>query len=99
MPKIDAVMLCPPDADCLDAKLICDVKPLKVSVFCAKADTRDFRQSKWEPKDLDLDGKKAAYKLELPKTGCSAALIELQFEMDDLKYTLSTPLRILEAKK
>jgi PhoPQ-activated pathogenicity-related protein len=99
MPKIDCAMVCPPDGNCLDAKLLCDVKPLKVSLFCAKADTRDFRKSKWEPKDLELDGAKAVCKVDLPKAGCSAALLEMQFEMDDLKYTLSAPLRILEAPK
>ncbi len=99
MPKLDCSMLCPPNVDCLDAKLLCDVKPLKACVVSATSNTRDFRKSFWEPKILDLDGTKTECKVDLPKSGCSAALLELQFEMDDLKYTLSTPLRILEAKK
>src|SRR5207237_3255583 len=97
MPKIDCAMRCPPDVDCLDANLICSVKPLKASLVSSKADARDFRQSKWEPKPLDLDGVKTMCKVDLPKSGFSAALLELEFEMDDLKYTLSTPLRILDA--
>lgn len=99
MPKIDCTMICPPGVECLDAKLLCDVKPLKASVMCASSATRDFRKSKWEPKQLDWLENKTACKVDLPKTGCSAALLELEFDMDGTKYTLSTPLRILEAAK
>jgi hypothetical protein len=68
-----------------------------VSVFSTTAVTRDFRKSFWVGKSLDLDGMKTECKVDLPKTGNRATLLELQFQLDDLKYTLSTPLRILEA--
>jgi PhoPQ-activated pathogenicity-related protein len=97
MPKLNCDMVCPPGAECLDVSLLCDVKPLNVSVLSTTAVTRDFRKSFWVGKPLDLDGMKTECKVDLPKSGNRATLLELQFQLDDLKYTLSTPLRILEA--
>jgi PhoPQ-activated pathogenicity-related protein len=99
MPRLDCSMLCPPGVGCLDATVACDVKPTKACVYRASSETRDFRKSYWEPETLDLDGKKTACKVELPKQGNTAAVLELEFELDELKYTLSSPLRILEAPK
>jgi len=99
MPKLNCDMICPPGGDVLDVSLLCDVKPLAARVFSSTATTRDFRKSFWEEKQLDMKGTKAACKVDLPKDGHRATMLELQFELEELKYTLSTPLRILEAPK
>ncbi len=99
MPKVNCDMVCPPGAESLDVSLLCDVKPLAARIFSTTALTRDFRKSFWEGKLLEMPGTKAACKVEVPKDGHRAALLELQFELEELKYTLSTPLRILEAPK
>ncbi len=99
MPKMNCDMVYPPGAESLDVSLLCDVKPLAARVFSTTALTRDFRKSFWEEKLLDMKGTKAAYKVDVPKDGHRAAMLELQFELEELKYTLSTPLRILEASK
>jgi len=99
MPKVNCDMIVPAGAESLDVSLLSDVKPLGARVYSTTATTRDFRKSFWEEKTLAMPGTKAACKVELPKDGHRAALLELQFELEDLKYTLSTPLRILEAPK
>ena len=64
-----------------------------------RALTRDFRKSFWEDRSLDLEGMKGECKVDVPKSGLRATLVEMQFQLEDLTYTLSTPLRILEAPK
>lgn len=99
LPKVNCDMVCPPGAACLDVSLLCDVKPLAARVFSATALTRDFRKSFWEDRSLDLEGMKGECKVDVPKSGLRATLVEMQFQLEDLTYTLSTPLRILEAPK
>lgn len=99
LPKMNCDMVCPDGADCLDVSLLCDMKPKAARVFSAEAKTRDFRQSFWDHKALDFDENKTSCKINLPEKGHRATLVELDFQVGDLKYTLSTPLRILEAPK
>jgi PhoPQ-activated pathogenicity-related protein len=99
MPKLDCAILCPPLANCLDVSLLSNTKPLGAWILSTSAKTRDFRTSRWEPKPLNILENKTNCKLDLPKNGYTAALIDLEFEMDGLKYNLSTPLRILEPTK
>jgi hypothetical protein len=80
--------------------LLCrNVKPTAVRQLSTTATTRDFRKSWWEAKDLDLNADKAVCKIDVPRKGYAAGFVELEFDMDGLKYYLSTPLRILEPKK
>jgi PhoPQ-activated pathogenicity-related protein len=68
--------------------------------WTAEADTRDFRKSFW--KDNGSGGGKPgtfAYGIKQPPEGYRAGFVETEFELDGLKFNLSTPLRILEAKK
>jgi PhoPQ-activated pathogenicity-related protein len=68
--------------------------------WTAEADTRDFRKSFW--KDNGSGGSKPgtfAYGIKQPAEGDRAGFVETEFELDGLKFNLSTQLRILEAKK
>lgn len=99
MPKVNCDLVCPAGAECLDVSLLCDVKPLGCRVYSAASTTRDFRKALWEPKAIDIDGKKTACKVDAPASGLRAAFVELTFEADGEKFTLSTPLRIIEPAK
>jgi PhoPQ-activated pathogenicity-related protein len=99
MPKLTCEMLCPPLVDCLDVSLLCDTMPKSARLLEATSATRDFRKSWWEGKSLDLGAKNTVCKVGLPTKGLAAVLVELEFEVDGIRYFLSTPLRILEAKK
>ncbi|WP_439632062.1 PhoPQ-activated pathogenicity-related family protein [Gemmata sp.] len=99
LPKVNCDMVVPPGAGSLDVSLLCDVKPLAARVFSATALTRDFRKSFWEDRRFDLKGASGACKVDIPAAGLRATLVEMQFQLEDLTYTLSTPLRILEAPK
>jgi hypothetical protein len=99
LPKLDCTIVCPPDGPCLDLSLRCTlVPPTAARVHAAEAETRDFRLAWWEPSALELNGDKAVCRVQ-PKTRHAAAVLELEFDLDGLRYTLSTPLRILEPKK
>jgi hypothetical protein len=63
----------------------------------AEADTRDFRKSKWVKTSGGTGGEATAtveggFKYQ-------AALMELDFAVGDLNYTLSTQISILEPTK
>ncbi len=65
-----------------------------------KSDTRDFRKSKWIPSGtVAADLTKFTHKLYLPTTGYRATFAECEYDLDGLKYTLSTQIRILEPAK
>lgn len=70
-------------------------KPTALRVWKAEAATRDFRQSRWV---IDADAKLPA-EVAAPAKGFSAFFAETEYDLDGLKFTLSTQLRILEAKK
>ncbi|HEV3439967.1 MAG TPA: PhoPQ-activated protein PqaA family protein [Gemmata sp.] len=99
MPKLDFAILSPPMVKGMDVSLLSNTKPLGAWMFSASSPTRDFRKSWWEQKPLDILGNNTGCKLDLPKNGYEAALIDLEFELEGLKYNLSTPLRILEPAK
>jgi PhoPQ-activated pathogenicity-related protein len=99
MPKLDYAILSPPMVKGMDVSLLSNTKPLGAWMLSASSPTRDFRKSWWEQKPLDILGKDTGFKLDLPKNGYEAALIDLEFELEELKYNLSTPLRILEPAK
>jgi PhoPQ-activated pathogenicity-related protein len=99
LPKLKCEMVCPPGGECLDVTLISDVKPKAVRVYYAEAKSRDFRPAFWEAKSIQCDEKSATCKVDLPKEGHRATLAELTFTQDGRDYTLSTPVRVLDALK
>ncbi len=71
-------------------------------VYVAEANTRDFRKSLWSPKkQIDSkDGSDAAAEFSFhPGTSYRASYIECEYEMDGLKFTLSSRICITEPKK
>ena len=65
-----------------------------------ESETWDFRKAKWVQRGTVADDlTKFTHKLTLPKAGFRATFAECEYELDGLKYTLSTQIRILEAAK
>ena len=59
------------------------------------SDTLDFRESKWESTEMVRDGEGYLGELALPESGHAALFGEIEYyEGDDLKYSLSTQVRI-----
>ncbi len=72
-----------------------EAKPKGVRVWVANSETRDFRKARWtEDKAI-----KAPFEVTAPKTGYRAFFAESEYDLDGLTFTLSTQIRILEAKK
>jgi PhoPQ-activated pathogenicity-related protein len=68
----------------------------------AESDTRDFRKARWEAgmsRKPHPDDVSTTIDIDRPAKGCVAVFQELDFEVDGLKFTLSTGIQILEAKK
>ena len=71
-----------------------------VRVWTADSATRDFRQSRWTAAESSLkDIPKADFGVKAPADGFRACFAEADYEIDGVKFTLSTQLRILEGKK
>lgn len=70
-------------------------RPTATSVWKAEAETRDFRKARWtEDRAAKLPAEVSA-----PEKGFRAFYAETEYDLDGLKFTLTTQLRILEAKK
>lgn len=70
-------------------------KPVALRIWTAEAETRDFRKARWS------EDKAAKFPAEVraPEKGYRAFFAETEYDLDGLKFTLSTQIRILEAKK
>jgi PhoPQ-activated pathogenicity-related protein len=76
-----------------------DVEPRAMRLWTANAATRDFRKSKWKSEELKRS-KEVAATLADPEEGCRVFLVECEYEMDKIRYSLCTQLRIVgEPKK
>jgi PhoPQ-activated pathogenicity-related protein len=76
-----------------------DVAPKAVRLWTADAATKDFRKSKWTSEELKA-GKEVTATAADPKEGCRVFMVECEFEMDKLRYSLCTQVRIVgEPKK
>ncbi len=76
--------------------------------WTATAATRDFRQARWEEGgsltysengNIVCDGAKLGPRVDRPDAGLKAVFYEVVFKVDDLRFSLCTPIRILDAKK
>ncbi len=97
LPRLKCQMSPLPEAGCLDVTAFCDKKPLSARAYLAEAEKRDFRKSFWETRPVDLNESKASCTIDFPKTGNRATLVEFEFQMDDLKYRLSTTLKVFDS--
>ena len=67
-------------------------------VWAALSETRDFRKAVWKNHEVGEPGN-AGWKFDRPTGEFKAVLVETEFEVDGLKFNLSSQLRILEPKK
>lgn len=76
-------------------------KPTTVRQWAADSETRDFRQSKWTPVTVltKTEGLDRFETNHPPGKKFEAFFVETEYEIDGLKFTLSSQLRILEPKK
>lgn len=70
-------------------------KPTGMRVWVAESETRDFRRARWAE---DAAAKFPAT-VHAPEKGFRAFYAETEYDLDGLKFTLCTQIRILEAKK
>jgi PhoPQ-activated pathogenicity-related protein len=87
-----------------DGQLLLEAKsdqPIKVvRTWEANATTRDFRKSEWKSLDMkDFGETNFSMNSSRPLTGLKATYCEAEYEIDGLTFSLSTQIRIQEAKK
>ncbi|OWK37984.1 PhoPQ-activated pathogenicity-related family protein [Fimbriiglobus ruber] len=71
-----------------------------VRLWQVDSDTKDFRPQHWSAiKEVAAPAAKTAFEFAAPAKGFRAVLGEAEYEVDGLTFTLSTQVRILEAKK
>jgi PhoPQ-activated pathogenicity-related protein len=76
-----------------------DVRPSRVQVWSAKADSLDFRDSRWTSSEARFVDDAFVHKHEAPAAGYAALLGEAVFnEGTDEQYWLSTSIRIVPSK-
>lgn len=97
MPKLAAKYTAlPSGATSLQVEFSGDAKTVRF--WTADSETRDFRKASWRPV-YEAKASEAIWAAERPSQGFKSMLSEVEFEVDGLKFNLSTQLRILEAKK
>jgi PhoPQ-activated pathogenicity-related protein len=79
-------------------KVDSSVKPSGSRLWVVDAETRDFRKATWVEQPARLDGTSIFGEVEAPVKGFRCFFAEIDFEMDGVKYQLSTQNRIVEAK-
>jgi len=75
-----------------------DVTPKAARLWVVAAPTPDFRKAKWIEKPAAVEKGRVLGTVALPKEGCLAFYAELEFEIDGIKHSLSTQLRIVSSK-
>lgn len=70
--------------------------PKNSRLWVATSDTRDFRKSEWKetPARMTDSGQLVVGRVKPPGKGCLAFYGEVEYEIDGLKYTLSTQVRV-----
>jgi PhoPQ-activated pathogenicity-related protein len=69
--------------------------PTKARLWVADAATRDFRKSKWSDQALEVEKNKVVGLVEPPSAGFRAFYAEMDYEIDGIRYTLCTQLRVV----
>jgi PhoPQ-activated pathogenicity-related protein len=68
--------------------------PLKARLWVAHAPTADFRTARWKEQAANVSKPAVTGEVALPEEGYVAFFGELDYEIDGLKYRLSTQLRV-----
>ncbi len=77
----------------------CTEAPKAAHVWEAVSPTRDFRKAKWSESSATVAEKSITVTTALPKEGYKTFFVEMDYEMDSIKYNLSTQVRVLEKAK
>ena len=81
---------------CVNAE--CKPAPAGARLWVAEASTRDFRKAQWKEEKVALKDGKLSGSVAVPKKDFRAYYAEMDFEVDGLKYQLSTQLKIVGDK-
>jgi PhoPQ-activated pathogenicity-related protein len=76
-----------------------DVQPKAARFWVATAKTRDFRKSEWKEQQVELGKGSITGLVTPPEAGFLAFYGELDYEIDGIKYTLSTQIRVAGKEK
>jgi hypothetical protein len=68
-------------------------RPRSARLWVAKAPTRDFREARWNATVVPVEAPVIVAEAERPASGYIALLGDLEYEIDTIKYHLSTQLR------
>jgi PhoPQ-activated pathogenicity-related protein len=92
MPKLDWKHTT--EGDKLRLTIDSSTPSLAARLWLADADNYDFRGSRWHEKPMQIDKNRVVGVVDAPKEGCEAFYGELEYEIDGIRYQLSTQLRI-----
>lgn len=81
--------------DCCTLAVKCDPMPKSTRVWMTESKTLDFRKSKWTESPTKLEKEAICCECFCPKEGYRAFFAECEFEIEGLKYYLSTQLRVV----
>ncbi len=79
--------------------LASDPQPVEARLFHVAASTRDFRDSRWSDTPMRKEGGRFIGDWPAPSEGFAAVFGEAVYELEGRRFTLSTQIRILGAKK
>lgn len=78
--------------------LKCDPAPKATRMWMTESNTLDFRKSKWVESDTKIDNGAICCECIAPKEGYRAFFAECEFDIEGLRYYLSTQLRVVGKK-
>lgn len=74
--------------------------PVKVELWTATSETRDFRDAKWTPEVVPGDDGKWEARVKVPEKGFTASHLRLTYKSESgVEYALSTNVEVVGAKK
>ena len=95
LPKVDWQFVT--NSESLQINLTANPAPQSARVWSTHSETRDFRESKWTA-GPPVEGTTTSFKIPRPTSGNDAMLVELSYEVDGLKYKLTTQIAQASAK-
>ena len=73
-------------------------EPKSAQLWVARSETRDFRDARWEPAAMLINGAVVQGEVARPENGFIALFGDLEYEIDGIRYHLSTQIRQTGAK-
>ena len=87
------------DGDKLRVTVEASPMPKTARVWVATSKTRDFRESKWEERKVTIDKDRIVGEVARPTEGYLAFYAALDYEIEGLKQTLCTQIRVVGKEK